>query len=80
MCTVGHKMRTIVSLLHELAEQNVMGLVGPQGVDYLRPQLPEFGQITQDFVWLQKECHISPGAQRRGNSYYFGAAQDDCGW
>ena len=27
-------MRTIVSLLHELAEQSVMGLVGPQGVDY----------------------------------------------
>ena len=34
MCTVGHKVRTIVSLLHELAEQSVMGLVGPQGVDY----------------------------------------------
>ena len=59
MCTVRHKVRTIVSLLHELAEQSVMGLVGPQGVDYLRPKLPEFGQITQGFVWLQKETQVS---------------------
>ena len=53
MCTVEN--RTIVSLLYELSEQNVLGLLGPQGVVYLRPLLPGFGQITQGYVRLHKE-------------------------